>query len=1075
MRNHHIGIANGDDNSNSLVIDTSTHRSNQNLHLASHASPASSIVPGRDATVTLRSPSGTLEINGNYQHPTAWPRSGSRVAGDKLEVPLPFGFHMDLDFLRCCSEDLSSLSGESLSRLRELRKQRRKQRKTLEALVGIQAEQQRMRVQTMASVTRYATTGKDARKVRPTTDTATVTTTDQVVVRRPLPVLDLASTEFVSDGLKEVVRDFENHLNIGRKDERTQSRRDLSVGNTKTSRFNTFPRALSSPADDRVDGGGSKRSTSQTTTFKMFRHLPSNFSSVSSVASTASSAQQQNQSNGEFTLFPGKVNGDGADTDTESIASITSEMSTATLRNVREQMARSLAKLREYEKQVEAIPVMQAKLSVLKEERRLLILELKQRELKMQREEGEEDFQGELEGLDQDFEYDTEEEDLEERGKGRVTRSFFHEIAGSRARSESPYARGGVINPDEFISVQKKRSVSANCGYNSDSDVLFAPMSDRYRYSHRNWREEFGKVARSLGRRKVPAPKMDDAENDVCQQPPQPPTEKSPPKKLRDALTMTDPLPEPPPKVVEVVRQSTPPPPPPSRRDRAVNTDPLPRPPPPPRKISHGTNTLNARMVCMSTETLLGMHDVFTRQDTEQRVQEAVFRTEEEILGCPLLQRAMTKVEEEAIHGEKREPEKAEAMCQVGEENLRPFVISVGLQCKLDDSRPIVVEQDAEDSKVGAGRDEGRVQRKSIDPATEKLVRSVGVGDYKLVEDLPEPAKFKDAAVCTEKWVEVIMASKQTDTEDFAFKDTESPRVADLFRFEPSPERVVVERRSSLRRQGDASSPSLSRKSSANSPIPSRRPSALTSTSKSITRSQGTMTVKEEKPKVLTRDAKVGASPTTKSVSTSAMTLPGLSINSLPAPGSPLTTPERERLPVNICDKCDSDIQKVAKGVLEAPSKIQPPSPDMPWLSKIPRPVGDSPTGSSKLKSASSIGNLTQEDHSKSSQPSSRPDMQRSKSSLTPLQGRRRLASPGSTCSPIPVGRRDVGTPPPHPATPPLGATGAAVRRIAAPLARSQSPHAPVPPDKRSLIPKLSPGPQRKQVGIGNQCATCTV
>ena len=56
-------------------------------------------------------------------------------------------------------------------------------------------------------------------------------------------------------------------------------------------------------------------------------------------------------------------------------------MSTSTLRHIREQMAQSLVKLKEYEKQVEAIPVMQVKLSVLKEEKRLLMLQLKQQEM----------------------------------------------------------------------------------------------------------------------------------------------------------------------------------------------------------------------------------------------------------------------------------------------------------------------------------------------------------------------------------------------------------------------------------------------------------------------------------------------------------------------------------------------------------------------------------------------------------------------------------------------------------------------------------------------------------------------
>ena len=69
-------------------------------------------------------------------------------------------------------------------------------------------------------------------------------------------------------------------------------------------------------------------------------------------------------------------------------------------------MARSLSKLREYEKQVEAIPVMQVKLSVLKEEKRLLMLQLKQRELQMRRERGDQ-----LAESDVQIDYDTEDED----------------------------------------------------------------------------------------------------------------------------------------------------------------------------------------------------------------------------------------------------------------------------------------------------------------------------------------------------------------------------------------------------------------------------------------------------------------------------------------------------------------------------------------------------------------------------------------------------------------------------------------------------------------------------------------
>ena len=52
-----------------------------------------------------------------------------------LQVPLPFGYHLDLDFLRVCSDEL--VSGETLQKLKELKRQRRKERKQLEALMGI--------------------------------------------------------------------------------------------------------------------------------------------------------------------------------------------------------------------------------------------------------------------------------------------------------------------------------------------------------------------------------------------------------------------------------------------------------------------------------------------------------------------------------------------------------------------------------------------------------------------------------------------------------------------------------------------------------------------------------------------------------------------------------------------------------------------------------------------------------------------------------------------------------------------------------------------------------------------------
>ena len=292
----------------------------------------------------------------------------------------------------------------------------------------------------------------------------------------------------------------------------------------------------------------------------------------------------------------------------------------------------------------------------------------------------------------------------------------------------------------------------------------------------------------------------------------------------RDASTLTD---------NDRKRSKSPSPPKIYKREKGCNTE-------APRKANHGTNTDKKRTLARAVGTALGMNEFITKDEMEAKIQEAVFKTEEEIMSCPLLQKAMAKVEEEALRGPKEEaeeervrPETREFECQVGDEHLRPFVISVGLQCKLDD---VVEKQLIIGDSV-----------RNINDDTEKLLRSIGVGECKIIEEPEGPKNYKEVGVCTEKWVEVIKASKQTDTEDFAFKDTESPRVADLFgSFEPSPERVIVERRSSLRRISASSTPSLSRKSSmqtTSSPSPSRKSSSMGTgvNNKPSLRTQGTM------------------------------------------------------------------------------------------------------------------------------------------------------------------------------------------------------------------------------------------
>ena len=498
--------------------------------------------------------------------------------------------------------------------------------------------------------------------------------------------------------------------------------------------------------------------------------------------------------------------------------------------------------------------------------------------------------------------------------------------------------------------------------------------------------------------------------------------------------------------------------------EKSSNTEPRPKTPPAARKINHGTNTLKIRSIPKGTGTDIRMSDLMSKEEVESKIQDAVFRTEEEIMSCPLLQKAMQKVEEEALKGEEPQKEFSDSSCQVGLENLRPFVIDIGVMCSLGQEETARQEKRMADSwcqisPPPVSRSDKACGLSGVERMA--LMRTVGVGECKIIEDPRDPTKHRTIGVCTEKWVEVIRASKQTDTEDFAYKDTESPRVADL-PLEP-PLELPLERRQRLSSLTSpclrkSISPSVSRRESVNSPSVSRKSSSTstTQTRKVERKSMSTMTVAESKTP--TKDAKVGEKVSTRSVGTSAMILP-ISKGHLP-PGSPLSTPETEKpaVSLNLCDKCDKDIHQVAAGIMAGPPLspiIAPPSPDTPWVSKIPRPCPMENPEVSKLKSATSTGNLSQRSKSPAS---CLPVMQRSKSNLEPSPNKFSLV-PSLSRTPPPV-RRNMGTPPPHPNTPPVGS-----KRAPSPLARSPAPimsSSFTAGDKKSLIPKFSPGLQRK-------------
>merc|ERR1712223_1240790 len=271
-------------------------------------------LPGHTATTTTSNGNGNGEVNGNN---VTSPPNGA----PPFEVPLPFGYHQDLDFLRVCSDEL--VSGETLQKLKELKRQRRKERKQLETLMGITQEQ------------------KDREKQRLMND-------------MPPPMLQLSqpdiihSSELVREALRESMLSFQETLDQYKDEAGDISDFDLISGGitstpannvkTKSPKYSTFPRQnLGSPNDDIPVG-------------KLSRQLSN--SSISSISTSSSALPYNTPLTPEAYLasLPSSIQMKPDEMETNS-----------TLRNVREQMARSLAKLKEYEKQVEAIPVLQVK------------------------------------------------------------------------------------------------------------------------------------------------------------------------------------------------------------------------------------------------------------------------------------------------------------------------------------------------------------------------------------------------------------------------------------------------------------------------------------------------------------------------------------------------------------------------------------------------------------------------------------------------------------------------------------------------------------------------------------------
>merc|ERR1719192_489140 len=187
-------------------------------------------LPGHTTATTTTNGNGNGEVNGNNV-------ASSPNGAPPFEVPLPFGYHLDLDFLRVCSDEL--VSGETLQKLKELKRQRRKERKQLEALMGITQEQKDREKQRLMQDMPPPMSPIMKKKSPPTT------------LQLSQPDI-IHSPELVREALRESMLSFQETLDQYKDEAGDISDFDLisggitstpaNVKTTKSAKYSTFPR-----------------------------------------------------------------------------------------------------------------------------------------------------------------------------------------------------------------------------------------------------------------------------------------------------------------------------------------------------------------------------------------------------------------------------------------------------------------------------------------------------------------------------------------------------------------------------------------------------------------------------------------------------------------------------------------------------------------------------------------------------------------------------------------------------------------------------------------------------------------
>lgn len=273
----------------------------------------------------------------------------------------PYGYHVDVDFMSYCD----TLSNQSyLKQLKHIQREKRKLRKSMEVYLQDQelTEGRSTIVNPMESHSYYqeSTTNKLLDEIDTSVD-HTLSSIETMMNSKD------SRTMYTDSGTATVVHREPRKFNTFPKKQGRQAAQELqNYSETFTATFNTADRHDSSGSLSSISTVGSERVMPGQ---NMQQQVQQGYSTTETTTTKTTNITSQQLAETMEVHLPKE---DGA----ASAQSSTTNISKQSLQAIRESMAVSLQRMKELEDQVKAIPVLQVRISVLKEEKRLLGLQM---------------------------------------------------------------------------------------------------------------------------------------------------------------------------------------------------------------------------------------------------------------------------------------------------------------------------------------------------------------------------------------------------------------------------------------------------------------------------------------------------------------------------------------------------------------------------------------------------------------------------------------------------------------------------------------------------------------------------